>query len=72
MATTPSPKILTPFHIRNKDMGKETATLFIHIHTRKIDVLISTMLQVEVGLAEGYGIAPRMAGTSEEELSASC
>lgn len=48
MATTPSPKKLTPFHIRNKDMGKETATLFIRIHTRKIDVLVSTMLQVEV------------------------
>lgn len=48
MATTPTPKKLTPFHIRNKDMGKETATLFIRIHTRKIDVLVSTMLQVEV------------------------
>lgn len=48
MTKTPSPKKLTPFHIRNKDMGKETATLFIRIHTRKIDVLVSTMLQVEV------------------------
>lgn len=48
MTKSPSPKKLTPFHIRNKDMGKETATLFIRIHTRKIDVLVSTMLQVEV------------------------
>lgn len=48
MATTPSPKRLTPFHVRNKDLKKDTATLFIRIHTRKIDVLISTLLQVEV------------------------
>lgn len=48
MATTPSPKKLTPFHVRNKDLKKETATLFIRIHTRKIDVLVSTLLQVEV------------------------
>lgn len=48
MATTPSPKKLTPFHVRNKDLKKDTATLFIRIHTRKIDVLISTLLQVEV------------------------
>lgn len=48
MKKSPSPKKLTPFHIRNKDMGKEIVTLFIRIHTRKIDVLVSTMLQVEV------------------------
>ncbi|WP_051729223.1 hypothetical protein [Akkermansia muciniphila] len=48
MATTPSSKKLTPFHVRNKDLKKDTATLFIRIHTRKIDVLISTLLQVEV------------------------
>ena len=58
MATTPSPKLstqslrpakkLTPFHVRNKDLKKETATLFIRVHTRKIDVLVSTLLQVEV------------------------
>ena len=48
MATTPSPKKLTPFHVRNKDLKKDTATLFIRIHTRKVDVLISTLLQVEV------------------------
>ena len=48
MTKSPSPKKLPPFHIRNKDMEKETATLFIRIHTRKIDVLVSTMLQVEV------------------------
>lgn len=48
MATTPSPKKLTPFHVRNKDLKKETATLFICVHTRKIDVLVSTLLQVEV------------------------
>ena len=45
MATTPSPKKLTPFHVRNKDLKKDTATLFIRVHTRKIDVLISTLLQ---------------------------
>ena len=48
MTTTPSPKKLTPFHVRNKDLKKETATLFIRVHTRKIDVLVSTLLQVEV------------------------
>ncbi len=48
MATTYSPKKLTPFHVRNKDLKKDTATLFIRIHTRKVDVLISTLLQVEV------------------------
>ena len=37
MTKLPSPKKLTPFHIRNKDLEKETATLFIRIHTRKID-----------------------------------
>lgn len=59
MATTPSPKKLTPFHIRNKDMGKETATLFIRIHTRKIDVLVSTMLQVEVADWQKATASPR-------------
>lgn len=29
-------------------LKKDTATLFIRIHTRKVDVLISTLLQVEV------------------------
>lgn len=58
MTTTPSPKSptqaprrakkLTPFHVRNKDLKKDTATLFIRIHTRKMDVLISTLQQVEV------------------------
>lgn len=48
MTRTPSPKKLTPFHIRTKDLKKESATLFIRIHTRKIDVLVSTMIQVEV------------------------
>lgn len=45
-----SPRIakLTPFHVRGKDLGKSTATLFIRIHTRRIDVLISTHLQVDV------------------------
>lgn len=59
MATTPSPKKLTPFHIRNKDLGKETATLFIRIHTRKIDVLVSTMLQVEVADWQKATASPR-------------
>ena len=59
MATTPSPKKLTPFHIRNKDMGKEIATLFIRIHTRKIDVLVSTMLQVEVADWQKATASPR-------------
>lgn len=48
MTKSPSPKKLTPFHIRTKDLKKDTATLFIRIHTRKVDVLVSTMLQVEV------------------------
>ena len=30
---------LTPFHVRTKDLKKDTATLFIRIHTRKVDVL---------------------------------
>ncbi len=59
MATSPSPKKLTPFHIRNKDLGKETATLFIRIHTRKIDVLVSTMLQVEVADWQKATASPR-------------
>ena len=59
MATTPSPKKLTPFHIRNKDIGKESATLFIRIHTRKIDVLVSTMLQVEVADWQKATASPR-------------
>ena len=50
MATTPSPKKLTPFYVRSKDLKKDTATLFYRIHTRKIDALISTLLQVEVGV----------------------
>lgn len=48
MTSTPSPKKLTPFYIRTKDLKTESATLFIRIHTRKIDVLVSTMIQVEV------------------------
>ena len=48
MTKSPSPKKMTPFYIRNKDLGKETATLFIRIHTRKIDVLLSNMIQVEI------------------------
>ena len=58
MATTSSPKSLTqslrsekkliPFHVHNKDLKKDTAPLFIRIHTRKVDVLVSTLLQVEV------------------------
>lgn len=48
MTKSPSPKKLTPFNIRTKDLKKDTATLFIRIHTRKVDVLVSTMLQVEV------------------------
>ena len=43
-----SVKKLPLFHVRNKDSKKDTATLFIRIHTRKVDVLISTLLQVEV------------------------
>ena len=42
MTKSPSPKKLTPFHIRTKDLKKDTATLFIRIHTRKVDVLVST------------------------------
>ena len=58
MTKSPSPKSstqslrpakkLTPFHVRTKDLKKDTATIFIRIHTCKVDVLISTMLQVEV------------------------
>ena len=48
MATSPSARKLTPFHVRPKDMNKENATLFYRIHTRKIDALISTLLQVKV------------------------
>ena len=48
MTTASSPKKLTPFHVRNKDLKKDTATLFIRIYTRKVDILISTLLQVEV------------------------
>lgn len=48
MATTPSARKLTPFYVRPKDMNKENATLFYRIHTRKIDALISTLLQVKV------------------------
>lgn len=48
MATTPSIRKLTPFYVRPKDMNKENATLFYRIHTRKIDALISTLLQVKV------------------------
>ena len=59
MTKSPSPKKLTPFHIRNKDLGKETATLFIRIHTRKIDVLVSTMLQVEVADWQKATASPR-------------
>ena len=64
---------LTPFHVRTKDLKKDTATLFIRIHTRKVDVLVSTMLQVEVADWQKATASPRaLAGTSEEELSAPC
>lgn len=53
------PKNLTPFHIRNKDLKKETATLFIRIHTRKIDMLVSTMLQVGVSEWQKATASPR-------------
>ena len=47
MATTPSPKKLTPFHVRNKDLKKDTATLFIRIHTRKVDFFNRYMIFME-------------------------
>ena len=59
MTKSPSPKKLTPFHVRTKDLKKETATLFIRIHTRKVDVLISTMLQVEVADWQKATASPR-------------
>ena len=59
MTKTPSPKKLTPFHVRTKDLKKDTATLFIRIHTRKVDVLISTMLQVEVADWQKATASPR-------------
>ncbi|WP_304967808.1 phage integrase SAM-like domain-containing protein [Duncaniella muris] len=40
-------------------MKKDTATLFIRIHTRKVDVLISTMLQVEVADWQKATTSPR-------------
>ena len=59
MTKSPSPKKLTPFHIRTKDLKKDTATLFIRIHTRKVDVLVSTMLQVEVADWQKATASPR-------------
>ena len=59
MTKSPSPKKLTPFHIRTKDLKKDTATLFIRIHTRKVDVLVSTMLQVEVAEWQKATASPR-------------
>lgn len=52
-------KKLTPFHIRNKDLGKRPATLFIRIHTRKIGVLVTTMLQVGVADSQKATASPR-------------
>ena len=40
-------------------MKKDIATLFIRIHTRKVDVLISTMLQVEVADWQKATASPR-------------
>ncbi len=59
MTRTPSPKKLTPFYVRTKDLKKESATLFIRIHTRKIDVLVSTILQVEVADWQKATASPR-------------
>ena len=59
MTKSPSPKKLTPFHVRTKDLKKDIATLFIRIHTRKVDVLISTMLQVEVADWQKATASPR-------------
>ena len=69
MTKSPSPKSstqslrpakkLTPFHVRTKDLKKDTATLFIRIHTRKVDVLVSTMLQVEVADWQKATASPR-------------
>ncbi|MDE5822835.1 MAG: hypothetical protein K2H63_10210 [Paramuribaculum sp.] len=35
---------IDPVSCRNKDLKKDTATLIIRIHTRKVDMLISTLL----------------------------
>ena len=59
MTRTPSPKKLTPFYVRTKELKKESATLFIRIHTRKIDVLVSTILQVEVADWQKATASPR-------------
>ena len=69
MTKSPSPKSstqslrpakkLTPFHVRTKDLKKDTATLFIRIHTRKVDVLVSTMIQVEVADWQKATASPR-------------
>ena len=39
-AVAPLCEEIDPFHVCNKDLKKDTATLFIRIHTRKVDVLI--------------------------------
>lgn len=59
MAITTNTKKLTPFHVRNKDLKKEVATLFIRIHTRKVDVLVSTLLQVKVSEWKRATASPR-------------
>lgn len=59
MTKSPSPIKLTPFHIRTKYLKKDTATLFIRIHTRKVDVLVSTMLQVEFADWQKATASPR-------------
>lgn len=67
MTKSPSPKKLTPFHVRTKDLKKDIATLFIRIHTRKIDALISTLLQVKVTeWLKATATPSRMADASEE------
>ncbi|WP_286044390.1 hypothetical protein, partial [Xylanibacter rodentium] len=45
-----------PFHVRTKDLKKDSATLFIRIHTRKVDVLVSTMLQLHAKPTQIEGI----------------
>ncbi len=45
-----------PFHVRTKDLKKDSATLFIRIHTRKVDVLVSTLLQLHAKPTQIEGI----------------
>ncbi len=59
VAPSPRKTRLTPFHVRAKDLRKNTATLFIRIHTRRIDVLISTHMRVDVAEWLRATAAPR-------------